>query len=268
MAVLPSPLQPEEIREYLQPGCLGQKIHYFPEIDSTNRFAFDLAEHGAEEGEIVIAESQRRGKGRLGRSWFSPPGVNLYLSVILKPKIPPVRAPRLTLVSAVALAETVQSFLGAKPAIKWPNDILAGGKKLAGILTESSCDAHTVNFVVVGIGVNLNLAAASLPENIRATATSLLILTQKPVDRSAFAAQLIQSLDRCYGELGANGFSEIARRWESYFDLRGRRVRVEMPGNEVSGIARGIDGDGALLVEQDGGALARIVAGDVIPLET
>lgn len=268
MTGLATPLQPDTIRNHLQPGRLGRKIHYFSEIDSTNRFAFKLAEGGAAEGEVVIAESQSGGKGRLGRSWFSPPGLNLYLSVILRPKLPPADAPKLTLMSAVALAEAVQGFLERPPAIKWPNDITVGGKKLAGILTESSCDFERLDFVIVGIGVNLNLARDLLPDEIRDRATSLLVLTGKPVDRNFFARELIQSLDRCYGELESRGFSWVARRWESYFELRGRRVRVEMGDERLSGIARGIDGDGALIVEDAGGRLQRVIAGDVTPFET
>ena len=260
-------LNPEEIRKGLRPARLGGKIHYFPEIDSTNLFAFKRAQDGAEEGEVVIAETQTQGKGRMGRSWYSPPGLNLYLSVILKPRLPPASAPQITLMAAVALAETVQDFLQAPPSIKWPNDIMVGSRKLAGILTESSCEPGRVHFVVVGIGVNLNLPAELLPEAIRERATSLLILTKTPVDRTSFASQLIQSLDRCYGELEEKGFPWIARRWESFFDLRGQRVEVGMADQRLSGIARGIDGDGALILEEDCGTLQRIIAGEVNPVE-
>jgi len=261
-------LNPDEIRNRLESRRLAKKIHYFSEIDSTNRFAFKRAQEGGEEGEVVIAESQTDGKGRMGRNWFSPPSLNLYLSVILKPKLPPADTPQLTLMAAVALAETVQSFLPAPPSIKWPNDILVGGKKLAGILTESSCETDRVHFVVVGVGVNLNLPAAALPEAIRDRATSLRILTGKPIDRTLFAKQLINDLDRCYGELGRDGFPGIARRWESFFDLRGRKVAVEMADQRVMGIARGIDRDGALILEEEGGALRRVIAGEVIPVES
>src|SRR5262249_14539510 len=240
-------LRPEEIGKQLASARLGKKIHYFAELDSTNRLAYKLAAEGAVEGEVVLAETQTRGKGRLGRSWFSPPGLNLYLSIILRPNLSPSNAPQLTLVSAVALAETVQPILGARPAIKWPNDILAGGKKLAGILTESSVDSERLHFVVVGIGVNLNMPADLLPEEIRDRATSLLALTNQLVDRTAFAGELIQSLDRCYGELEQRGFPHIAARWESFFELKGRKVKVEMGDRIVSGIAKGIDRDGALL---------------------
>jgi BirA family biotin operon repressor/biotin-[acetyl-CoA-carboxylase] ligase len=260
-------LRPEEIGKQLASGRLGRKIHYFAELDSTNRLAYKLAAEGADEGEVVLAETQTRGKGRLGRSWFSPPGLNLYLSIILRPNLPPSNAPQLTLVAAVALAETVQRFLGTPPAIKWPNDILVGGKKLAGILTESSVDSQRLHFVVVGIGVNLNIPASMLPEDISGLATSILVLTNRHTDRTAFAGELIQSLDRCYGELEQRGFPHIADRWESFFELKGRRAKVEMGDRIVSGIARGIDRDGALIVEREDGALERIIAGDVTPVE-
>lgn len=259
-------LRPEEIRKRFASARLGNSVHYFPELDSTNRFAIKLAAEGAGEGAVVLAERQTQGKGRLGRSWFSPADLNLYLSVILKPRLAPTEAPQLTLMSAVALADAVQSFLGYAPAIKWPNDVLVEGRKLAGILTESSVDRDRLHFVVVGIGVNLNLTAELLPDELRAIATSLRILNQKPVDRTAFAGELIQSLDRCYGELERRGFSYIAERWESFFELKGRRVKVEMGDRQVSGTAKGIDRDGALVIEQSGGALERVIAGDVIPI--
>ncbi|MGH7767958.1 MAG: biotin--[acetyl-CoA-carboxylase] ligase [Candidatus Binatia bacterium] len=262
----PKAVNPDEIRNGLESRRLAKKIHYFSEIDSTNLFAFKRAQDGGEEGEVVVAESQTRGKGRLGRSWFSPPYLNLYLSVILRPKLPPASAPQITLMAAVALAETVHSFLDAPPSIKWPNDILVGGKKLAGILTESSCETDRLHFVIVGVGVNLNLPAELLPAELQNQATSLVDLRGKPVDRNAFARQLIHDLDRCYGELEENGFPRIARRWEAFFDLRGHKVWVEMAGQRLSGIARGIDGGGALILEQEGGALQRIIAGEVSPV--
>jgi BirA family biotin operon repressor/biotin-[acetyl-CoA-carboxylase] ligase len=264
---MPESLRPEEIRKHLASGRLGKTIHYYTGVDSTNRLACKLAAEGADEGEVVLAEAQTHGKGRLGRNWFSPAGLNLYLSVILRPRLSPSDAPQLTLVSAVALADTVQRFLGAPPAIKWPNDILVGGKKLAGILTESSVDSQHLHFVVVGIGVNLNLPASMLPADIRGLATSLLILRNKIVDRTAFTGELIRNLDRCYGELEQRGFPPMAARWESFFELKGRKVKVEMGDRVVSGIARGIDRDGALILEKQGGATERVIAGDVTPAE-
>lgn len=262
------PLDPEAIRKRFASNRLGRRIHYLREVDSTNVYAYRRAQQGGAEGEIVIAESQRQGKGRLGRHWVSPSHLNLYMSVILRPTLAPSDTPKITLASAVALAETVESFLSFAPEIKWPNDILVEGKKLAGILTESCCDRDRVLFVILGIGINLNFPLESMPEWIREHATSLMILSRRAVDRMAFACQLILNLDRCYGELSDRGFAFLARRWEGYFRLKGRMVRVEMGDQPVWGKAVGIDGDGALLLEDQGGKLQRVVAGDVIALDT
>ncbi len=245
---------------------LGVKLHYYSEIDSTNKRARELAENGAREGEIVVAEQQTRGRGRLGRTWVSPPFVNLYLSVILRPTLPPVQAAQITLTAAVALADTVACFAPDPPAIKWPNDILLRGKKVAGILTESSVNAEKVNYVILGIGVNLNFPAALMPEAIRHRATSIMECAGNPVSREAFLGRLIHDLDRCYGILGEAGFDAIATQWEARFNFHGRRVRVEMGDEVLAGVARGIDRDGALIVEGEGGHCHRVVAGDVIPL--
>jgi BirA family transcriptional regulator, biotin operon repressor / biotin---[acetyl-CoA-carboxylase] ligase len=261
------PLRPDTILS-MSAGCrLGNRIHYLKEVDSTNLFAVDLANQGAPEGEIVVAETQMRGKGRLGRPWVSPPFMNLYLSVILRPTLPPRCTPQLTLACAVAVAESVAAVTAVKPEIKWPNDILVEGKKLAGILTESSCEGGRVRFVVVGIGVNINFAQEAMPETIRERATSLLIVTGSHVDRSKFTGQLIQSLDRCYVEVEEKGFSFVRPRWERYFRLKGKKVRVESPGQPVRGMALGINREGELLVESESGEVERIIAGDLVPVE-
>ena len=261
------PLRVEEIRDALVGTRLGTKFHYFSEISSTNTHARALAENGAGEGEIVIADAQSAGRGRLGRRWASPPYANLYFSIILRPQLAPAHVPQTTLMAAVALADTVAAFIPGLPTIKWPNDIMLDGKKLAGILTEVSCDAERVNYVILGIGVNLNYPREMMPDEIRERATSVFESTQKTVSRESFLKGLIHALDRCYGELEVSGFTAIAARWEARFGLRGRRVRVESFDQAVIGRAKGIDRDGALLLEDDSGALQRIVAGDVIPVE-
>jgi BirA family biotin operon repressor/biotin-[acetyl-CoA-carboxylase] ligase len=266
-ARIEGPLQLQQVRDGLITRRLGTNLHYFSEIDSTNSYARRLAEQGAGEGEVIIAETQTRGRGRLGRTWVSPPWVNLYFSVILRPQLPPVNAPQLTLMAAVALTDTIASFIGTLPTIKWPNDILVGGKKLAGVLTESSCDSERIEFVILGIGVNLNYPLALMPEVIRERATSVLILTKNYVSREAFVRRLIQDLDRCYGELEEDGFDSLATRWEALFGLRGKKVRVEMSDGIMIGTAKGIDRDGALILEGEEGKCRRIIAGDVVPAE-
>lgn len=260
------PLDLNSIRQRLAGQRLGTEFHYFAEIGSTNSHARQLAEQGARQGELVVADSQTDGRGRLGRHWVSPPNVNLYISFVLRPKLPPARAPQITLMAAVALAETLQSFLPAPPSIKWPNDITVNGKKLAGILTEVNCGTDSVEFVILGIGVNVNYPLDLMPEEIRQRATSVLVERQNKVSREDLLWRLIQDLDRCYGELEVNGFAPLAPRWEAYFGWRGQRMRIELLDQVAFGIARGIDHDGALLLEDDHGRLQRVIAGDVTPM--
>jgi BirA family biotin operon repressor/biotin-[acetyl-CoA-carboxylase] ligase len=262
-----SPLDVNSVRHGLAVQRLGTEFHYFAELDSTNSYALRLAEQGARQGELVIAESQTDGRGRLGRRWVSPPNINLYFSLILRPKLPPARAPQITLMAAVALAEALESFLPVPPRIKWPNDITVDGKKLAGILTEMSCSPERVDFVILGIGVNINYPPDLMPEEIRQRATSVLAERQKKIRREDFLRRLIQYLDRCYGEIEEIGFGALAPRWEAYFGLRGQRVRIELLDQVMFGTAKGIDQDGALLLEDDRGELHRVIAGDVTPVK-
>ena len=260
------PLDLNSVRQRLVAQRLGSEFHYFAEIGSTNTYARRLAEHGARDGELVIADSQTEGRGRLGRHWVSPPNANLYLSFVLRPRLPPARAPQITLMAAVALAETLKFFLPVPPSIKWPNDIIVNGKKLAGILTEVNCGSESVEFVILGIGVNVNYPVDLMPEEIRQRATSVLVERQNKVSREDLLQRLIQDLDRCYGELEVNGFAPLAPRWEAYFGWRGQRVRIELLNQDVFGIAKGIDHDGALLLEDEHGKLQRVIAGDVTPV--
>jgi len=262
-----SPLRLDIIQGALGTKRLGTRFHYFQEIDSTNSCARRLADAGAPEGEVVIAERQSEGRGRLGRSWVSPPFSNLYCSLVLRPALAPAHAPQITLTAAVALADTVAAFVAEPPAIKWPNDILMDGKKLAGILTESACDAKRIEFVILGIGVNLNFPRERMPEIIRDRATSLMEVGGQSVSRENFLRRLIQDLDRCYGILEDFGFDAIAPCWEARFGFKGKTVRVEMGGDVLIGHAVGIDHDGALLVEDDRGERRRVVAGDVTAIE-
>jgi BirA family biotin operon repressor/biotin-[acetyl-CoA-carboxylase] ligase len=262
-----NPLDLERVREDLHANRLGVKFHYFASIESTNSEARRLADDGAAEGEVVVAEAQSQGRGRLGRVWESPPYTNLYLSIILRPNLAPAQAPQITLMAAVALTETVGAFLGRPPAIKWPNDILVDEKKLAGILTEAACDSARVEYVILGVGLNLNYGVDSMPVELRQRATSLAQLIGQPVARESVLRRLIQDLDRCYGELENSGFEVLRPRWEERFVWRGRRVRVDLGDQVIIGRARGIEPGGALILEDDDGQRRSIVAGDVIPLE-
>jgi BirA family biotin operon repressor/biotin-[acetyl-CoA-carboxylase] ligase len=261
----PDRLYPEEIQHGLETRWLARAIHYFDETDSTNRVALDLAREGAAHGTAVVAEGQTAGRGRLGRRFHSPPYQNLYTSIVLRPELSLPDAPAWTLASAVAVADTVAAVVGDDLVeIKWPNDVLVDGRKACGILLELAAEATRVAFLVLGIGVNLNVDPATFPEEFRASATSLAAQRGGAIDRAAFARALYERLERVLDACAATGFRGILPRFEARFRMRGRRVRVrELGGGEQEGWVHGIDDDGALRLALPGGAQARFLAGDV-----
>lgn len=251
---------------------LGRPLHFFDTIDSTNTSAARLAREDAAEGTVVIADAQTGGKGRLGRSWVSPPGVNLYLSVILRPRKPASAAPQLSLLASVAVAETIVQQTQLVPSIKWPNDVLVSGKKVCGILTEMQANGPQLRSVIVGIGVNINAPLASFPEELQDRASSLFLMRGEPVDRAAFAVSLLTHLEKLYVLWLEKGFPVVGAAWEGYAsELLGKSITVTVPEGIISGTVHGIDRDGALLVESvspEGQArpsprVQRILAGDV-----
>jgi BirA family biotin operon repressor/biotin-[acetyl-CoA-carboxylase] ligase len=258
---IPDRLTPLEISPLLNTHDIGRTIHYFDEVSSTNEVAFRLASEGASHGEVVVAERQSQGRGRRGRSWFSPPGLNLYCSLILRPDLSPQRAPELTLVAAAALAETVERG-GAEAKIKWPNDIMVNGKKVAGILTELSADPETVHFAVVGMGINLNGEYADFPAELKASATSLRAARGQLVPRALFAAALWTQLEQRLDQHAAEGFGPIRSACRALSDTLGREVLVKSEHAELRGLAEDIDDGGALLVRTSQG-LERVISGDV-----
>jgi BirA family biotin operon repressor/biotin-[acetyl-CoA-carboxylase] ligase len=249
----------------LAPHLSGEwrNVHWFDAVDSTQRAARDLARTGAPEGTMVVAERQSAGRGRLGRQWHSPPGVNLYCSIVLRPELPPGAVPQVGLVVGVAVAAAVSEEAGRPAAIKWPNDILLGGRKVAGILTEMESEVDRVHHVVAGIGVNLNAPRSSFPADLRAKATSLLAVTGRRVDRAAFAARLLAALEARYGRYLRVGFPAVRTEWESYSCLTDAEVRVASPAGEERGRVLGLDADGALRLRRADGHEVRIVAGEV-----
>ena len=268
------------LRRGLATRDFGHPLHFHPSVDSTNVRAATLARDGAAHGTAVIADAQRRGKGRLGRRWVSPPGVNLYLSVILRPAKPAADAPQLSLLAAVGVARTIAGQTSLSPVIKWPNDVLVSdkkvagkkvagkkvaGKKVCGVLTEMQAEGQRLRSVVVGIGVNLNAPRAAFPPELRDTAASLRLLAGRPLDRAAFTLGLLAHLEKLYAVWVEEGFSGVAQEWEGFAaPLLDRPMTVSAPGGTVTGIARGLDRDGALLLETEPGRPPRrIVAGDV-----
>ncbi len=263
----PDLLIPFEIKPNLQTRWMGKRIHYFRAIDSTNSKAYELALKGAKEGEIVVAESQKRGRGRLGRKWFSPPYLNLYLSVILRPKIPPHQASLITLMAAVATAEGIEKYSGLKPLIKWPNDILLGNRKLAGLLNEIRSEGDRIEFIILGIGINLNMGEGQFPEEIRPLATSLKIEKGEPISRKAFLQTLLKELEEWYEIFLREGGERILKAWKERSKIKGRRIRVTSFGQSLTGEAVDVDSEGALILRMKKGERRRIVAGDIEYLE-
>jgi BirA family biotin operon repressor/biotin-[acetyl-CoA-carboxylase] ligase len=258
---IPDRLGPLEIGPLLHTQEIGQVLHCFDELPSTSDHLKELAERDAVHGEVVVAECQTAGRGRRGRGWSSPAGRNLYLSVLLRPQLPPQRAPELTLVAAVAVCDACRQA-GVEATIKWPNDVLAGGRKLAGILTELSAEPDQVHWVVLGLGVNLNATEDDLPEELREGATSLALERGEQVPRALFAAALLSILEKWVERHAAGGFAPIRSAWRERSSTLGQLVRVEADGGEITGVAEDVDETGALLVRHAGG-LTRVVSGDV-----
>ncbi len=253
-----------EISSGLRTLRIGRRLDFLKKTPSTNADAFRIAEEGAPEGTVVVADAQSGGKGRRGRTWSSPPGVNLYCSIVLRPSIMPYEAPQLTFLSAVAVARAIEKTTALVPEIKWPNDVLIGGKKVAGLLNEMSAETDGINFVVLGIGVNLNMTEDQLPDNLRYPATSLLIESGLHTGRLPFVVTMLNELDKLYTDFLLHGFGPVREEWQKRCNANGRRILVSDAGIEqTSGMFAGIDGDGALLLRSDDGLVERIVNGDV-----
>lgn len=262
LAEVPDRLTPLELRPLLNTHDVGQVLHWHERIGSTNDRARELAEEGAEHGEVVVAEAQTEGRGRRGRGWVSPPRRNLYFSVVLRPDLPPARAPELTLVASVAICEALRQA-GVHAGIKWPNDLLASGRKIAGILTELAADPERVSWVVIGVGVNVNARGEDFPDDLRGEATSVLLERGQAAPRALLAAACFTALEGWLDRHAEEGFGPVRAAWRERSVTLGRRVVVKVEGGgEVTGVAEDIDEAGALLVRGPSG-LERILTGDV-----
>ncbi|MEN6318801.1 MAG: biotin--[acetyl-CoA-carboxylase] ligase [Syntrophaceae bacterium] len=253
-----------EIQEGLHTSTFGKRgIVYFSETDSTNIRAKLIANDGAPEGTVVVAEKQTQGRGRRGRRWFSPPGDGIYTSIILRPLLSPNEAPKLTLLASVAVAEAILSMTSLNVNIKWPNDILVNGRKIAGILTEISTEMDKIDYVVIGVGLNVNTPWESFPPDIRGRATSILTETGRPFPRIVLLRAYLEWLEIYYETLNSKGFQPVMNRWKNLADIIGRRISVEMIDRVSTGEVLDVDKDGFLLLRDTEGAIERIISGDV-----
>ena len=253
---------PYEIRDGLETRLFGQnEIHHLVGTDSTNRVAKELAVQGAAEGSIVVSEQQSKGKGRLGRSWFSPPGDGIYLSMILRPSISPGNAPRITLLSGVALAETLLAQTPLDVHVKWPNDILVGDRKLAGILTEISAEMDAIVYVVVGMGINVNIR--QFPPELETKGTSLYLETGEQYSRLDLLRAFLRYFETYYERFLREGFHPVVNRCRELSRIIGKKVQVEAAGQMTVGHVLDIDEEGHLVLQEITGGMHRIFSGSV-----
>lgn len=243
-------------------GCefpeLENKLHHFHTIGSTMDTARDLIESGAEEGTIVVAESQNSGRGRLGREWFSPHG-GIYFTLILKPKIAPAYAPRLNMMASVAVAKTLRRLLGLDARLKWPNDVLIKGRKVCGILAEMGAEMDAVKYVTIGVGINANFSIAKYGTKV----ASLKDLKGEEISRKEIFNSVVKEL---LSQQSLLTKGELLEEWKSLSATLNREIRIETTGGEIAGKAVDIDSNGALIIKGEDGSLRTAIAGDCFHL--
>lgn len=260
---VPDRLYPEEIREGLSTQIIGRKVFYCDSVSSTNDLARELARKGAGEGSLVVAEEQTGGKGRLGRGWYSPKYKGIWFSLLLYPPVNPSEASQVTMMAAVALASAIRDETGIVAGIKWPNDLLVGGKKICGILTEMSAEMERINHLVLGAGINANQDQTDFPEEVRSTATSLKVEAGRTVSRVRLLQASLAEFERWYRIWLAQGFSPVLARWKEMSISLNCPVRIHTLNKSWDGWAEDVDEDGALLLRLPDGGLQRLVSGEV-----
>lgn len=268
----PDILSPVEIAYGLKTKSFGQVIHAFKSVKSTNDLAREMAEAGATEGTLVIAEEQTKGRGRFRRSWYSPSGLGIYMSLILRPNFLPEQAPALSIVTALSMATTIERWLPGQVLIKWPNDILLGRKdsrqvrKTSGILTELSADKDRINYVIAGVGINVNQTAAEFPDELKQQATSIRRLLRRKLSRVELLQAFLVNLEKNYAVYVKHGLKPMNGRLRQLSYLNGRDVRIASGSSIVEGTAIDIDSIGQLIVETADGPVS-INAGEVTVLK-
>ncbi|MDU4961250.1 MAG: biotin--[acetyl-CoA-carboxylase] ligase [Sporomusaceae bacterium] len=261
LRTVPDLLLPDEVCPRLETEFVGHSVYYYTSISSTNNEAKRLANEGCADGSLILTEEQKAGRGRLARGWFSPYAKGIWCSVVLRPPFPPQEAPKCTLLAAVAIARAIRAA-GVDCGIKWPNDILWQGKKLVGILTEMSAEMDAINYVVIGMGINVNTASEDFPPELREIAASLASIRGQAVSRTQLLVDLLRELESLYVQACREGFDAILKEWRALSVTLGQTVDIFGINRSFSGQAIDIDSEGALLV-QTGDGIERVIAGDV-----
>ena len=256
-----------EIKKHLSAEIVGEKLFVYDEVDSTNDVLRELIGEGmAADGTVVVSDSQTAGRGRLGRKWLSPAGSNLYLSALFCPEISPQESSVFTFLASCALVDVFSGY-GIDAAIKWPNDILVDGKKISGVLTELGTSDGAVDYLVIGIGVNLNLPKEFIRremEDISEKTTSLSILLGENVGRERFCAELLSALDRLYSEFRRRGTQAIVDMWIERWGFLGKEISVDVSGEVVCGVVERVDANGFLYLRTAESNLRRVITGDTV----
>jgi len=256
------PLRLSKVRDGLRTKILGHCLLYFRELTSTNDLAKELAVNGAREGTVILAETQTRGRGRLKREWKSPKG-GIWLSIILRPKVEPKHAPKLTLMASVAVAKTINKLFPLRAEIKWPNDVLISYKKVCGILTEAKTKGDALDFAVVGIGINANFSVDALPTSLRGSSTTLKEELKKEVGRESLLRTLLEETEFYYTAFSKRKFHTILREWRSLASFLGSYVKIATNEEKIEGWATGIDHDGALMLRLKDQTIRKVMTGDL-----
>jgi len=256
-------LNVDRFQESLRTKRFGKNVIFLREVDSTNDLAKELAANGAVEGTVVVAETQKAGRGRLGREWISLKG-GLYFSVVLRPNVRANGAVKLVFVAGLAVAKVLRELYDLRVETKWPNDVLVNGRKVCGILTEMNTTDEMVNFVVVGVGVNANFDVEEVfPEPLKKVTTSLANELSRKVRLEELFTALLERLENVYDQFIREGFGPVLDEWRKYAGFLGRRVEVASQTEKLHGLALNVDHDGALTLKLEDGTLKRIFVGDI-----
>jgi len=265
MVVASERLSIERIRQNLTGQIIGRQLYLFGEVLSTNSVLARLAEGGAREGTVVLAEGQTAGRGRLGKVWFSPAGVNLYASILFRPSLPPSEVTVFSLIASLALFDAIQEE-GVTPAIKWPNDLLVSRKKVAGVLAEARSSDEQVRRLILGVGVNLNIEGQALVAalgNAGLAATSLREVAGREIDRSVFTGRFLTLLDEWFQIYCAKGAQAVLQAWRDREITTGRRVEVREGSERFDGRVLGVNGGGDLVVQDSHGRTRKVASGEI-----